>query len=105
MALNLTLESVQSWEYTRVEKASSTKLNLFHHQDSDDDKDNESDDDLDDEAMMKLDDALSEVFKQHLKARDEKKNAKGTYSCDKMQVLLSTCMLAYSYSDNFLADK
>ena len=92
MALNLTLESVQSWEYTRVEKASSTKLNLFHHQDSDDDKDNESDDDL-------------EVFKQHLKARDEKKNAKGTYSCDKMQVLLSTCMLAYSYSDNFLADK
>lgn len=46
----------------------------------DDEKEAEqSDDDLDDDAMMKFDEALSEVFKQHITAKQEKKRLKGEF--------------------------
>ena len=49
----------------------------------------QSDSDFDDDTMMKLDEALSEVFKQHLKAKQDKKKVKG----DKWSVPHILCIL------------
>ena len=49
---------------------------LANEQDDEEDAE-QSDSDLDDDAMMKIDGALTEVFKQHLKAKQEKKKIKG----------------------------
>lgn len=51
--------------------------NALANEDDDEDQADQSDSDFDDEAMMKLDEALAEVFKQHIKAKQDKKKVKG----------------------------
>jgi hypothetical protein len=51
--------------------------NALANEQDDENEAEQSDSDLDDEAMMKLDGMLSDVFKQHLKAKEEKKKIKG----------------------------
>ncbi|XP_028411187.1 rDNA transcriptional regulator pol5-like [Dendronephthya gigantea] len=50
--------------------------NALANEDDDEKEAEQSDSDLDDDAMMKFDEALSEVFKQHLTAKQEKKKMK-----------------------------
>ena len=67
--------------------------NALANEQDDENEAEQSDSDLDDDAMMKLDGMLSDVFKQHLKAKEEKKKVEGNLICTiLLYVFLSRCV-------------